>query len=76
MVMQVYNLSECSDYYSKTSEILWHYSRDEPFFDANDAITDFPAANNNIATFIFEDNIIGKTISDGTKDVKIMVPLK
>ena len=42
----MYNLIEYSDNYSKTSETLWHYYRDEPFL-TNGAIADFPAANNN-----------------------------
>ena len=42
----MYNLIEYSDNYSKTSETLWHYYRNEPFL-TNGAIADFPAANNN-----------------------------
>ena len=36
-----YNLIENSDYYSKTSGILWQYYRDEPDVDDNGATVDF-----------------------------------
>ena len=48
----MYSLVESTDYYSKASDILWHYHRDEPFLKANGAPTDFSAANNNSALFI------------------------
>ena len=35
IVMPMYNLIEYSGNYSKTSRILWHYYRDEPFLKAN-----------------------------------------
>ena len=38
------NLIEYSDNYSKRSESLWQYYRDEPFLDANDDANDFPDA--------------------------------
>ena len=41
----MYNLIECCDNYSKTSETLWQYCRDEWDLNANNAITDFYAAN-------------------------------
>ena len=56
----MYNLIEYSDNYSKTSESLWHYYRDEPFLNAY-AIGDFPADNNNSASFKFKTKIAGKT---------------
>ena len=74
--MPMYNLIEYSDNYSKTSGSLWQYYRDEPFLDDNDAIVDFPANNNNSASFKFKTKIAGRIGNNGTKDVKIMVPLK
>ena len=52
--------------------ILYRY---ELFLYANGAIATFSAANNNSASFKFKQKITGKTGDDGTKDVKIMVPL-
>ena len=51
IVMPMYNLIEYSDAYSKTSESLFQYYRDEPALDANNNIIDFPADNNNSASF-------------------------
>ena len=73
--MPTYNLIEYSNNYSKTSGSLWHYYSDEPFFD-NSTIADFPANNNNSASFKFRTRIMGRTGNDGTKNVKIRVPLK
>ena len=74
--MPRYNLIEYSDNYSKTSRSVGRYYRDEPILDANGAITNFPAANNNSASFKFKQKITGKTANGGTKDVEIIVPLK
>ena len=52
------------------------YYRDEPFLDNNGAIADFPADNNNSTSFKFKTKITGKKGNDGTKNVKIRVPLK
>ena len=60
----------------KTSGSLWQYYRDEPALNPNGKITDFPANNNNSASFKFKQQIAGQTGSGGTKDVEIMVPLK
>ena len=73
--MPTYNLIEYSNNYSKTSGSLWHYYSDGPFFD-NSIIADFPANNNNSASFKFRTRIMGRTGNDGTKNVKIRVPLK
>ena len=75
-VMPIYNLIEYSDNYSKTSGSLLHYYRDEPFLDNYGAITDFPADNNNGASFKYKTKITGRIESDGTKNVKIRIPLK
>ena len=37
-----YNLIKYSDNYSKLSENLWRYCKDEPFIDDNDNIIDVP----------------------------------
>ena len=62
----MYNLTEYSDNYSKKSESLWQYYRDDP--------------NNNITrseSFKFKIKITGKTPAAGnTKDVWIAVSLK
>ena len=62
----MYNLTEYSDNYSKTSGRLWQYYKDEP--------------NNNLAnskSFKSKVKITGQTPDDGnTKDVEIIVPLK
>ena len=70
IVMLMYNLIEYSDNYSKTSGSLWHYYRDVPFL-GNGAI----AENSNSASFRFKIKIAGRTGNDGTKNVKIRVPL-
>ena len=72
----MYNLIEYSDAYSKTSGSLWEYYTDEPALDNNNNIIGFPAINNNIISFKFKQQITGQTGNGGTKDAKIMVPLK
>ena len=65
-VMQMYNLIEYSDKYSKTSGSLWQYHKDDP----NDNMVQFESFKSKI-------KITGKTPADGnTRDVEIMVPLK
>ena len=73
--MAMYNLIEYSDNYSKTSGILWQYYRDEPALTNAGAITNFHAADKSVS-FKFKQKRTVKTAADGTKDVKIMVPLK
>ena len=46
--LKQYNLIKHSDNYSETSGILRHYYGDETFLNANGAIADFPADNNNV----------------------------
>ena len=69
--MQMYNLIEYSDKYSKTTGHLWQYYRDEPLLDANYAIADFLAGNNNCSLFKFKAKIAGRTENDGTKMLKL-----
>ena len=54
IVMRIYNLIENGYFYSKKSESLWQYFRDEPNLDNNNNITDFPANNNNSILFKFK----------------------
>ena len=66
IVMPMYNLIEYSDNYSKTSESLWQYYKDDP----NDNIE-------NSESFKSKIKITGKTHNNGnTKDIEIIVPLK
>ena len=74
--MPIYNLIEYSDNYSKTSWILWQYCRDVAAVDANGAITDFTEANATIDLFSLKKKLTGETGTNGTNNVKIMVPLK
>ena len=41
--MPMFNLTEYSENYSKTSGMLWQYCRDEPALDDIGRITDFTA---------------------------------
>ena len=66
IVMQMYNLIEYSDNYSKTSGSSWQYYKGDP----NDNIENSEPFKNKI-------KITGKTPNnDNTKDVEIIVPLK
>ena len=74
--MPMYNMIEYNDNYSKTSGSLWHYYIDEPFFNADGDIADFPADNNNSASFEFKTKLVGRIGKNGRKDAKMRVPLK
>ena len=66
IVMPMFNLSEYSDNYSKTSGSLWQYYKDDP----NDNLTDSESFKSKV-------KITGKTPNNAnTKDVEIIVPLK
>ena len=80
--MPMYNLTEYSDNYSKTSESLWQYCKDRPAVNNNGDIVDFNGANAT-DSFNFKTKITGQTAADnnngniaGRVDVEIMVPLK
>ena len=75
IVTPMYNLIEYSDNYAKTTGSLWQYCKDIPARDNNDEIIAFDV-NNLSDSFKFKSKITGQTGNDGTKDVKIMVPLK
>ena len=72
--MPMYNLIEYSDNYAKTIGSLWQYCKDIPANNNNEIIV-FDV-NNPTDSFKFKAKITGQTGNDGTKDVKIMVPLK
>ena len=74
VIMPIYNLLEYSNNYSKASGGLWQYYRDEASTDAG-TTTNFHANDNSVS---FKPNQgITSVIDDyGTKNVKIMVPLK
>ena len=76
IVMLMYNLIEYSNNVSKTSRSLWYYYRNEPFLNANSAIANFPAVDNNSALFKFKIKIVRGIGDDGTKKAKIRVSLK
>ena len=75
IVMSMYNLIKYSDNYSKTSGSLWHYCKDIPAVDNNNAIVNF-SENNLTDSFGFKVTMTGQTGDDGTKNVQIMVALK
>ena len=58
--MPMCNLIEHSDNYSKTSQGLQQFSRDEPALDNNDNIADF-TDDNNTDLFKFEEKVKGQT---------------
>ena len=70
----MYILMEYSDNYLKTSGSLWRYCKDEQALN-NDDIVDFNGANNT-DSFNFKERVTGQANNDGTKYVKIAVPLK
>ena len=72
----MFHLIEYSENYSKKFGSLWHYYRDEPFLNANGAIADFPADNNNSVSFKFKIQVAGRTGNDGTNMLKLEYPLK
>ena len=71
--MPMCNLIEYSDNCSETSGSLWQYYRGEPALNNADAIQN---SRGNSALFNFKQKINVSTGDDGTKNVKIMVPLK
>ena len=75
IVMLMYNLTEYSDNYAKTTGSLWQYCKDIPARNNNNEITEFTGGNTT-DSFNFKAKITGQTGDDRTKDVEIMVPLK
>ena len=73
--MSMYNLIEYRNNYSKTSEILSQYCRDEPALAAN-AITDFIVANAITDSFKIKEKLTGEIGNNNTKNIERMVPLE
>ena len=71
--MPMYNLIEYRDNYSKTSRSLWKYYTDGAALTNADALDNFCG---NSASFKLKQKITGAIGDDGTKAVKMMVPLK
>ena len=78
VVIPMHNLIEYSDNYSKTSGISFQYCKGEPatnIYNHNIEFVDFTDAN--LAdSFNLKVKLTSQTGSNGTKNVKIMVPLK
>ena len=73
-MMLIHSLTEYNDSYSKLSESLWQYYREEPALDNAGFITTFAG---NSFSFKSKVKITGKTTAAGnTKDIEITVPLK
>ena len=76
IVMSMYNLTEYSDNYSKTSGSLWQYCKDIPAVDNGRDIVIFKG-DNDTDSLNFKSKIIGKTDDDGDiENVEIMILLK
>ena len=74
--MSMYNLTEYSDNYSKTSGSLWQYCKDIPAVDNGRDIVIFKG-DNDTDSLNFKSKIIGKTDDDGDiENVEIMILLK
>ena len=65
-----YNLIKYSDAYSRTSESLWQYHREEPALDNNGNIIDFPDDNNNSASYKFKQKLQDKQETVAQKMLK------
>ena len=74
--MPMYSLIDYSDNYLNTSVGLWQYFRGEPFLNNAGAIVNFFGTNHNSKSFKYKQKITGATGTNGTKNIKIMVPLK
>ena len=75
IVMQMHNLIEYNDYYSKTSASLWQYYRDEACINNNGVIIDV-LDDPDSASLKCKQKITSQTGNDGIKDVQIMLSLK
>ena len=74
ILMQMYNVIEYSDNYSKTSGSLWKYYKDIPAVHENSNIVKFNEANDT-DSFNSKAKIIGKTNNNvEINNVEIMVP--
>ena len=75
IVMPMYNLTEYSDNYSKTSGSLWQYCKEIPAVNNAGDIVDLNGANAT-DSFTFKTKITGHTNDDGIINVELMIPLK
>ena len=75
VIIPLYNLLEYSPADEKTSGSLWQYCKDIPAVDNNNGTVNF-TENNLTDSFNFKLKMTDQTGADGTKNVKIMVPLK
>ena len=76
IVMPMYNLTECSDNYSKTSGSLWQYCKEITAEDDAGNIDDFNGANATNSSN-FKTKITGQISDNGRINiVEIMIPLK
>ena len=73
--MPMYNLTENSDNYSKTSGSLWQYCKEIPAVNNNNAIFDF-TDNSLTDSFNFKVKMRGQIENGGTNNVEVMVPIK
>ena len=73
----MYNLIDCSDNNTDTSESLWQFKREEQPIN-NNVFTDITAENS--SSFKYKSNLIDNTVADGANSkkegVKIAAPLK
>ena len=75
IVMPMYNLTEYSDNYARTTGSLWQYSKDIPGRNGNNKIVVF-TRNNITDSFSFKVKFTFQTGNNRTKNVEIMFPLK
>ena len=73
--MPKYDLKEYSNNYSQATRSLWQHYKEEPALGALSTF-DFPANDNSSTLFKLEIKIADRASNYGTKDVKLMVPLK
>ena len=76
VVMPIYNLTEYSDNYSKTSGILFQFCRDVRAVDDDGQITDFTEAKISTDLLNLKVKLTVQTEKNGTKNVEIMIPLE
>ena len=74
IVMHMYNLIESSKKYSKTTESLWNYYRDEP---NSGAVGNINYSIRSSKSFDYKTSITGKLEGNNTeKEIEIVVPFK
>ena len=60
VVMNMYNLTECSENYSQTSGSFWLYYRDQPGLDNNGNFIDFDVNDDTSFSFTYKKNLTGQ----------------